>query len=152
MYFLWYTHKRASFNPSPTHHLFSSSPSSSWEVTAVVSPLSHVIQAGGRNLCGTATPHPLSSLLAPPNTQPLLSRVWPFCTAGMCSVFVTHTVCLISHIDEIPETKNSLAQLHAYSCCVTVSPQALSATVLERVSRYEWPTHDLQPYKSVLEV
>lgn len=69
-----------------------------------------------------------------------------------CAVFVTHTVCLISHIDEIPETKIFLAPIPAYSCCVTVSPQGLSATVLERVSRYEWPTADLQPYKSFLKI
>lgn len=52
------------------------------------------------------------------------SRVWPFCIAGMCSVFVTLAVCLISNTDEIPQT------VPACCCRVAVSPQGLSAAKL----------------------
>lgn len=67
---------------------------------------SHMTWAGGRNLCGTSIPSFFPSFLSiwmsKPCTHILLLRVWPFWIAGMCSVFVTHTVCLIPYIDEIP--------------------------------------------------
>lgn len=67
---------------------------------------SHMTWAGGETYVGH--PFPLSSpflsiWMSNLFTHILLLRVWPFCIAGMCSVFVTHTLCLIPYIDEIPD-------------------------------------------------
>lgn len=83
------------------------------------------------------------SLNVKPHTHNLLfSRVWPFCVAGMCSVFVTHTVCLISHIDEIPQTKICLTPVAACSCYTTSLLLPRDRQLLQGASMQERLTHN----------
>lgn len=73
-------------------------------------PQSHMTWAGGTNLYGTYPHCPSSISLNVSRTLVLslyCSRVWPFCSAGMCSPFVDpHCTSDLSDGNEIPQTQS----------------------------------------------